>query len=103
MTLTHRLLALLPALSTAASAQTMARPNAALRIALPLAPAYHATTHSTHVTQRRKAKLVSTRTRRRHGRIHHIVWNPLLRGSHESLLKQNQEIDEAGLSRIEDD
>lgn len=38
-------------------------------------------------------------------RPHHrrLVWNPLLRGSHESLLRQNEEIDRLGLPRIADD
>ncbi len=42
-----------------------------------------------------------TRTRYRHHRFIH--WNPLLRGSHESLLRQNEEIDRLGLVRIADD
>ena len=33
----------------------------------------------------------------------HLVWNPLLRGSHESLVRQNEEIDRLGLPRIADD
>jgi hypothetical protein len=32
-----------------------------------------------------------------------VVWNPLLPGSHESQLKQNEEIDAAGYPRIEND
>lgn len=32
-----------------------------------------------------------------------IYWNPVLRGSHESLLRQNEEIDRLQLDRIEDD
>ncbi len=42
-----------------------------------------------------------TRTTYRHYR--HIHWNPLLRGSHESLVRQNEEIDRLGLTRIADD
>ena len=38
-------------------------------------------------------------------RSHHrrLLWNPLLRGSHESMLRQNEEIDRLGLPRIADD
>jgi len=32
-----------------------------------------------------------------------IYWNPVLRGSHESLVRQNEEIDRLQLDRIEDD
>jgi hypothetical protein len=47
------------------------------------------------------------RSRRHHhhraSRIHRVVWNPLLRGSHDSLLRQNEEIDRLNLPRIGDD
>ena len=33
----------------------------------------------------------------------HLIWNPLLRGSHDSLVRQNEEIDRLGLPRIADD
>ena len=36
-----------------------------------------------------------------HARIMH--WNPVLRGSHDSLLRQNEEIDRLKLTRIHDD
>lgn len=41
----------------------------------------------------------------RHHRAHYrrIVWNPVLRGSHESLLRQNDVIDRLQLPRIADD
>lgn len=44
-----------------------------------------------------------SRTRYRRGRYRHIVWNPLLKGSHESLLRQNEEIDRLSLPRIQND
>src|SRR6059058_3316669 len=40
--------------------------------------------------------------RRHHGHYHHVVWNPVLRGSHESMLRQNEEIDRLQLPRIND-
>lgn len=48
---------------------------------------------------------VRYRQARRRVRAHHrhIVWNPIVRGSHESLVRQNAEIDRLGLPRIEDD
>ncbi len=36
-------------------------------------------------------------------RLRHIFWNPLFRPSHESLLRQNEEIDRLELPRIQDD
>ncbi|MBV9572625.1 MAG: hypothetical protein JOY93_01130 [Acidobacteriales bacterium] len=47
--------------------------------------------------------LPSRRTRRHHARLHRLLWNPLFRPSHESLLRQNQEIDRLELPRIQDD
>ncbi len=44
-----------------------------------------------------------TRARYRHAHYRHIVWNPLLKGSHESLLRQNAEIDRLELPRIQND
>src|SRR5450755_1924063 len=43
---------------------------------------------------------------RRHRFLHHlrgILWNPLFRPSHDSLLRQNEEIDRLDLPRIQDD
>ncbi len=43
---------------------------------------------------------------RRHRILHHlrgILWNPLFRPSHDSLLRQNEEIDRLELPRIQDD
>ena len=45
---------------------------------------------------------VTTRRARR-VRARHVRWNPLLRGSHESLLRQNDEIDRLQLPRIAND
>lgn len=39
--------------------------------------------------------------RHRHPRA--VMWTPLLRGSHESMLRQNEEIDRLGLPRIADE
>jgi hypothetical protein len=36
-------------------------------------------------------------------RLHHILWHPMFRPSHESLLRQNEEIDRLELPRIQDD
>lgn len=40
---------------------------------------------------------------RHHHRWRHIFWNPVFRPSHDSLLKQNAEIDRLELPRIQDD
>lgn len=42
-------------------------------------------------------------TRRSRARVRHIYWNPVFRGSRESLIKQNEEIDRLQLPRIEDE
>jgi hypothetical protein len=44
-----------------------------------------------------------TNRRMRRARTRHVRWNPLLRGSHESLLRQNDEIDRLQLPRIAND
>jgi hypothetical protein len=44
----------------------------------------------------------STSLKSRHHRVRRINWNPLIKGSHESMLRQNEEIDRLGLPRIED-
>ncbi len=36
-------------------------------------------------------------------RVRRVHWNPLLKGSHESMLRQNEEIDRLNLPRIMDD
>jgi len=38
-----------------------------------------------------------------HRRVRRVVWNPVLRGSHDSMLRQNEEIDRLQLPRIADD
>jgi hypothetical protein len=47
------------------------------------------------------ASAVHRYTRHR-GHFRHIKWNPVLRGSHESMLRQNEEIDRLQLPRIND-
>lgn len=53
----------------------------------------------------RRAKLVRTSrtTSRRHRRYRRVVWNPLFRGSHELLVRENVQIDSLELPRIADD
>jgi hypothetical protein len=50
---------------------------------------------------------LSKRSRTVHSKHHRLArrlnWNPLIRGSHESMLRQNEEIDRLGLPRIEDE
>lgn len=48
----------------------------------------------------RKATVHTHRAKVRRARLR---WNPVLRGSHESMLRQNEEIDRLGLLRIQDD
>jgi len=46
------------------------------------------------------------RTSTRHRILHHLkslLWNPMFRPSHDSLLRQNEEIDRLDLPRIQDD
>jgi hypothetical protein len=46
------------------------------------------------------------RVSRRHRILHHIrglLWNPMFRPSHDSLIRQNEEIDRIDLPRIQDD
>ncbi len=57
-------------------------------------PAFSATIRSPRVRP-------EARKKPRRGR--HLHWNPLLRGSHDSLLRQNAEIDRLQLPRISDD
>src|SRR5258708_32531731 len=51
------------------------------------------------------ASAVRRYTKYHHHKAHvrHVVWNPVLRGSHDSLLRQNEEIDRLQLPRIADD
>ncbi|MGA8493337.1 MAG: DUF5715 family protein, partial [Terriglobales bacterium] len=41
------------------------------------------------------------RAAKHHGRLRRILWNPVFRPSHESLLRQNEEIDRLELPRIQ--
>ncbi len=43
-----------------------------------------------------------TRVHRHHAHLRRVVWNPVLKGSHESQLRQNEEIDRLQLPRIAD-
>ncbi|HET6934032.1 MAG TPA: DUF5715 family protein [Candidatus Angelobacter sp.] len=45
----------------------------------------------------------TTRYKHRRARVRHVAWNPVLKGSHDSLLRQNEEIDRLQLPRIADD
>jgi len=45
---------------------------------------------------------VSASSRKKHRRVR-VVWNPLLRGSYDSMLRQNEEIDRLELPRIQND
>lgn len=44
-----------------------------------------------------------TRYRHHHAHTRHVVWNPVLRGSYDSMVRQNEEIDRLQLPRIIDD
>ena len=52
-------------------------------------------------TTKPTSRTSATHKSRRHTR--HIRWNPMFRPSHESLLRQNEEIDRLDLPRIQDD
>ncbi len=54
-----------------------------------------------HITYRHTTARKLHRSSRRH--VRHIVWNPMFRPSHDSLLRQNEEIDRLELPRIADD
>lgn len=57
---------------------------------------------STKRVSRRRSTTIRVRSRR-HARLRRVVWNPLFRGSHELLVRQNLVIDEMDLPRIQDD
>lgn len=64
-------------------------------MSMPAHALHYRTRHSKHFRQTRH-----------YGRYRHhrrIVWVPLLHGSHDSLVRQNEEIDRLGLPRIADD
>jgi len=52
-------------------------------------------------TTKPTTRTTATRRSKRHAR--HIRWNPMFRPSHESLLRQNEEINRLELPRIQDD
>jgi Family of unknown function (DUF5715) len=64
-------------------------------IALTLACAHAFGAHAAMVRSPRKS--------RRLHRPRHVVWNPVLRGSYESMLRQNEEINRLELPRIADE
>jgi hypothetical protein len=64
-------------------------------ISLPAQALHYRVRHSQHF--RRTAR------HRRYYHHRHIVWTPVLHGSHDSLVRQNEEIDRLGLPRIADD
>ena len=43
------------------------------------------------------------KSRGRHHRVRRVYWNPVLKGSYESMLRQNEEIDRLELPRIQND
>src|SRR5947208_5399494 len=57
------------------------------------------------VTSSTPASAVRRSSHYRHhkGHYRHIVWNPVLKGSYDSMLRQNEEIDRLQLPRILDD
>jgi hypothetical protein len=87
----------------AASAGTLSFPVARGPVA-----AYHTST-TTRVTAKRvkrsavRSKASRRATSRTTRRRRLAFWNPLLKGSHETLLRENEMINEAGIPRIEDD
>ncbi len=89
-------------IGSACLGQAATRPRAAA-----ISPAYRANLAATRVRAKQSSKVSRTKATRRLAtrrvRRRRVVWNPVLPGSRESLLKQNEEIDAAGLTRIEDD
>ncbi|MEO5936430.1 MAG: DUF5715 family protein [Terriglobales bacterium] len=57
-------------------------------------------TSSTRVT---KPRVTKPQKRRPRAKLRRVYWNPVLRGSHESMLRQNEEINRLQLLRIEDE
>src|SRR5579863_973756 len=49
-----------------------------------------------------KKAVPPTKVKARRHRVRRINWNPLIKGSHDSMVRQNEEIDRLGLPRIED-
>lgn len=68
-------------------------------ISLPAQALHYRTRHSQHFRRARQYRHYRVYRRRRH-----VLWTPvLLHGSHDSLVRQNEEIDRLGLPRIADD
>lgn len=65
-------------------------------ISLPAQALHYRVRHSQHFRH-------TTRRSRTYRHHRHIVWTPVLHGSHDSLVRQNEEIDRLGLPRIADD
>lgn len=65
-------------------------------ISLPAQALHYRVRHSQHFRR-------TTRRSRTYRHHRHIVWTPVLHGSHDSLVRQNEEIDRLGLPRIADD
>lgn len=65
-------------------------------ISLPAQALHYRVRHSQHFRR-------TTRRSRSYRHHRHIVWTPVLHGSHDSLVRQNEEIDRLGLPRIADD
>ena len=55
------------------------------------------------VTSTRATKPRTSKPQKKRAKVRRIRWNPVLRGSYESMLRQNEEIDRLQLLRIEDD
>ncbi len=70
----------------------------ALVVALFLAPVAVFALHSTEPNRATTSKSHRKSTHRRR-----LLWNPMFRPSHDSLLRQNEEIDRLDLPRIQDD
>ena len=49
-----------------------------------------------------RGRVKASSSRKKHRRVR-VVWNPLLRGSYDSMLRQNEEIDRLLLPRIQND
>ena len=78
------------------------RPYSLVGIIL-LALCYQAFGLHSRLTYRRTTTIRRTSTRRTRRHVRRIVWNPMFRPSHDSLLRQNEEIDRLELPRIADD
>lgn len=59
--------------------------------------------HKSKTTKVQQSTLALSSTPKHHHRWRRIFWNPVFKPSHDSLLKQNAEIDRLELPRIQDD